>query len=127
MINLSTKKKNKENFLLFIPIKEHNEWIERGDNIYLVFHFDRLIERFVSWATKKPKMADVKLDIIGTKVWQLIDGEKTVYDIGQLLLDEYGEKCQPVYKRLIMYLRYLNKKKWIRFERSTAHQISKPQ
>jgi hypothetical protein len=74
-------------------------------------------ERFLRWLVKKPAVSDIELDELGSRVWILIDGNRSVYDIGQELLKEFGEKCQPVYERLIMYLRYLNKKGWIAFER----------
>lgn len=115
-----TKKKNKkdDNFMLYIPVKNHNNWLQKDNVIYLVFKHDRPIERFAAWLTRKPTIRDIKLDKLGTRVWQLLDGKNNVYKIGQLLLKEYGDSCQPVYERLIVYLRYLSKKGWIRFKTS---------
>lgn len=110
------KKKKKDNFMLYVPLKNHKEWIEKENSVYLIFNHDRKIERFASWLTNKPKVTDIELDDMGTKVWNLINGERSVYTIGQNLLDEYGKDCEPVYNRLIMYLRYLNKRGWIRFK-----------
>jgi len=110
-------KRNKDNFLLYIPSKAHHTWAEKNGNIYLIMHHDRMIERTASWLTKKPTVTDVRLDELGTFVWREIDNQKTVYDIGQSLIKEFGDKCEPTYERLIMYLKYLNKKGWIKFRK----------
>lgn len=110
-------RKKQDNFLLYIPEKKHNTFEVNKGSVKLVFHHDKPIEKFVRWLVKKPCTSDVELDGIGSKTWILIDGKKSVFDIGQILLNEFGSSCEPVYDRLIMYLRYLNKKGWIRFER----------
>lgn len=111
--------KNNENFLLYIPVKSHSNWIQKDNVIYLVFKHDTLIERFVAWLTKKPTVKDIRLDSLCTRVWQLIDGNNSVFKIGQILLKENGDSCQPVYDRLIAYLRYLNRRGWIKFKPSS--------
>ncbi|MGF7057411.1 PqqD family protein [Brassicibacter mesophilus] len=110
-------KKSKDNFLLYIPSRNHDTWKEKNGNIYLIIHHDKLAEKITSWLTKRPTATDVKLDELGTFVWKEIDDRKTVYDIGQCLFKQFGDKCEPIYERLIMYLRYLNKKGWIRFRK----------
>lgn len=116
MIFQQNNRKAADNFLLYIPVKNHNNWMQKDNIIYLVFRHDRPIERFAAWLTRKPTIRDIKLDKLGTRVWQLMDGNTTVFKIGQLLSQEYGKGCEPVYERLIVYLRYLNRKGWIRFK-----------
>jgi hypothetical protein len=112
------KENHKEdNFLLYIPKIKHEVWEVRDDKVYLVFHHDRIIEKFIRWLVKKPNISDMQLDEIGSEVWKCIDGQKSVYEIGQELVNNFGEKIDPVYDRLIMYLRFLNRKGWISFER----------
>lgn len=106
-----------DNFLLYVPQKKHRQWEERNGKVYLVFHHDRAAEKFLRWLVKKPYVSDVELDELGSTTWKLIDGENTVHIIAEKLVEKYGDKCQPVYDRLIMYMRYLNKKGWIAFER----------
>ena len=112
----SKKNNNDDNFLLYIPMINHSEWVEKEGKVCLVFKHDRKIEVLAAWLTKKPIVTDTKLDKMGSSVWKLIDNNRTIYEIGQLLLEEYGQDCKPVYKRLTMYLRYLNKKRWIKFK-----------
>jgi len=113
------KNNNEDNFLLYIPIKNHKNWLHKDNVVYLVFKHDRLIERLAAWLTRKPTIRDIRLDGLGTRVWQLIDGNHTVYRIGQILLKEYGQDCEPVYDRLIAYLRYLSRRGWIKFKNSS--------
>jgi len=110
-------RRNKDNFLLYIPRKNHHNWIEKDGKVYLIFIHDKIAEKIVQKLFKKPRVTDIKLDEIGTYVWHLIDDNRNVYEIGKCLFEKYGKDCEPVYDRLIMYLRYLNKKGWIRFRK----------
>lgn len=113
------EKKKEDNFLLYIPKLKHEVFkVEKG-TVKLIINHDKPVERAVRWLVKKPLVSDVELDKVGSKVWMLINGERSVFDIGQDLISEFGKSCDPVYERLIMYLRYLNKKGWIYFERGT--------
>jgi hypothetical protein len=46
----------------------------------------------------------VKLDGVGTSVWNLCDGRRSVQDIGTSLHREFGEGIEPVYERLEQFL-----------------------
>jgi hypothetical protein len=117
MADKLNKKTKEDNFMLYIPKRKHESFEVKKDIVKLIFYHDKLIERFVRWLVKKPLVSDMELDKVGSKVWLLIDGESSVFDIGQRLINEFGKSCEPAYDRLIMYLRYLNKKGWICFER----------
>lgn len=106
-----------DNFLMYVPKQKHDIWEVRKGRVFLIFDHNKAAEKFVRWLVKKPYVSDVELDEMGSRVWQSIDGKKSVYDIGQELLKEFGDKCQPIYERLIMYIRYLNRKGWISFDR----------
>lgn len=108
---------NKDNFLLYIPRKRHMDWELRKGRVYLIFNHDKSAEKFLRWLVKKPYISDIELDEIGSFVWESIDGGKTIYDISMNMVEKYGESCQPIYERIIMYLRYLNKKGWIAFDK----------
>jgi hypothetical protein len=108
-----------DNFLLYIPNKKHMEWEERNGKVYLIFHHDKMAEKFLRWLVKKPFVSDLELDDLGSSTWRLIDGERSVHEIAQSLLKQYGKAVEPVNERLIMYLRHLNKKGWISFHRGS--------
>lgn len=109
--------KNQDNFLLYIPIKKHFEYEVKNGYVYLIFRHDKAIEKFLRRLLKKSTVSDIKLDDLGTFVWQSIDGKKNVYEIGEDLKKNFGDRCEPVYDRLIMYLRYLSRRGWIAFEK----------
>lgn len=66
-----------------------------------VFHF--LAQKIL----KKPKVSQIHLDEMGNFVWPLIDGTRTVYEIAQLVKEEFGEKAEPLYERLVQYIQTL--------------------
>jgi len=115
-----TKNKEKyekdDNFLLYIPKKKHNTWEVKNGKVLLIFHHRKKAERFLRWLVNKPTISDVELDEMGSKVWLSIDGNNSVYDIGVILQQTFGKKCDPVYDRLIMFMRHLVKKGWISFD-----------
>lgn len=111
-------KKNKKdnNFLKYIPIKSDNKWrIKDNGKVIIYFEHDKLIEKFLYWLVQKPTTTDLELDDIGTEVWLLIDNNKTIYDIGVIIKDKFGDKIEPLYERLIIYFRILKQKKLVSF------------
>jgi hypothetical protein len=109
--------RKEDNFLLYIPKKKHMEWEERNGKVFLIFRHDKAAEKFLRWLVKKPYVSDLELDDLGSSTWKFIDGKKSVHEIAQSLLKKYGKSVEPVNERLIMYLRHLNKKGWISFDR----------
>ena len=55
----------------------------------------------------------IYLDDYGTFVWNQIDGNRTVFDIAVQLKEQYGEKVEPVYERLGMFINMLAQRKFI--------------
>lgn len=120
------KKKHKteevpqDNFLLFVPHIKHSDWIEEKGNVILIFHHNHPVQKAANWLVKKSNISDMKLDELGSTVWKAIDGKRNVYEIGQVVKAKFGDKCEPVYERLIMFIRYLNRRGWIYFENKEA-------
>ncbi len=112
----NTESKESDNFLLYVPQKKHDLYEVKQGKVYLIFHHDKPLEKFTRWLVKKPSVSDLELDELGSEVWLLIDGQKTIYDIGQELYNKFGSKCEPIYDRLILYIRYLNRRGWISFK-----------
>jgi hypothetical protein len=115
---MNLKKVNKEakdNFMLYIPQIKHTAWEERKGKVVLIFYHNKLAERLLRWLVKKPNVSDIELDELGSYVWKSIDGRKNIYEIGQEVLNVFGNSCEPVYDRLIMYMRYLARRGWINF------------
>lgn len=109
-------KKNNNNFMLYVPVHSKKLMWEENDNIVkLLFRHDKIVEWLARLFIKRPRITTVELDEIGSTVWKLIDGKRTVYDIGIKLKEVYGDKAEPTYDRLNRYLRYLHQNGWIRW------------
>ena len=74
------------------------------------------------WAEKVfvPKLTSryikITLDQYGSWVWQRIDGKTTVHQLGDKLVQEFGEKIQPVYERLGLFIKLLARNRFINLE-----------
>jgi hypothetical protein len=116
------EKKIQDNFLQYIPKKKHKTWELREGKVFLIFNHDKMVEKFLRWLVKKPYTSDIELDDLGSRIWQLIDGESSIIKIGEEILKQCGKSCEPVYDRLSMYFGYLNRKGWVSFERGLQEQ-----
>ena len=52
---------------------------------------------------------------MGSFIWPLIDGKRTVYDIGQKVSEQFGDKAEPLYPRLTLYIRTLKEYGFIKY------------
>ena len=107
--------KNKENFLDYIP--KHNSLFpytikENGKAEIQMFNRG-IAKKITQVLLKKPKYSYIELDEFGTFVWNQIDGKTTVYDIGQRVKEQFGEKAEPLYERLTQYIRKLRVHRFI--------------
>ena len=55
----------------------------------------------------RPPVTHVHMEPIGSFVWRQIDGRHSVYEIGQLLHETFGEEAEPLYERLSVYMKQL--------------------
>lgn len=118
--NKNTLENPQENFLLFVPHIRHLDWIEKDGHVLLLFHHNHPIQKAANWLVKKSSTTDMKFDDLSSTVWKAIDGNRNITQIGELIKSKYGESCEPVYDRLVMFLRYLNRRGWIYFENPSA-------
>jgi hypothetical protein len=59
----------------------------------------------------------IHLDDIGTFVWDHLDGETTVGRIAERAKEHFGERIEPVYERLHLFLQQLEQGKMIHIPR----------
>lgn len=57
---------------------------------------------------KIPMYKKITLDEYSSAVFLQIDGRKTVEKIGENLEAEFGEKVQPLYERLLLFLNHID-------------------
>ena len=103
------KKKDSKNYLDFIPEKNPEIEYETGeDGIITVLiewkgFYHKLAQRFF----RRPRVSEIKLDKLGTFVWNSIDDKKDVHAISKELEAEFPSMEQPL-TRLIKYLEILH-------------------
>lgn len=114
---MKNKEKKEDNFLLCIPSIKHNEYEVRNGKVYLIFKHNGVLKKVVRVFSKIPQKSDLQLDGIGSFIWLNIDNKRNVYELGKNLQERFGGKCDPLYERLTLYLRYLYRKGWISINR----------
>lgn len=58
----------------------------------------------------------IKLDDIGSFIWELCDGRKTVKEISVKMKEKFGDRVDPLYERLGTFFKNLEKNKFIMFK-----------
>ncbi|MBN2013053.1 PqqD family protein [candidate division KSB1 bacterium] len=61
---------------------------------------------------KKPNYR-ITLDKFGSTVWNYCDGKRSVADIAECLLKDFGDAIEPVHDRLGIFIRTLKKNRFI--------------
>ena len=56
---------------------------------------------------KIPLYKEITLDEISSEVFRQIDGIKTVKEIGECLEVKFGDKVNPLYERLLVFLNHI--------------------
>jgi hypothetical protein len=82
----------------------------------------RFRARWMQWLQKRLRKPHIRvaLDEIGSAVWQLIDGRRTVVEIGEELERRFGEKLHPTHERLGMYFGILRRNRFVEIDEPCA-------
>ncbi|MGN0153268.1 MAG: PqqD family protein [Lachnospiraceae bacterium] len=106
---MKQNKAKADNYLDYIPgYNEQYKWEKNEMGEITIFvenkgFFNWIAQKFF----KKPRVSQVHLEEMGNFIWPLIDGKRSVYGIGECLKEEFGEKAEPLYPRLVQYMRNL--------------------
>lgn len=106
---------NMDNSFLYRHPKWNQKWEknENGLTVLLIPKFgDHLIGRWFMSNLKRPYV-HLKLDEIGSFVWEHCNGSVTVEEIGNKLKTKFGNKVEPVFERLALFFQSLEKSKSI--------------
>ena len=108
--NKKTKKApTGENYLDYVPC--HNPEIKYeidGGHKVTIFQENKGMFNFIAQKLfKKPRISQIHLDEMGDFIWPLMDGERNLIEIAELVKAEFGEKAEPLYNRLVQYVRTL--------------------
>lgn len=101
---------NNEDVLSIIyKISEKIEYEVDKDNIVTVLEKQehKVQNFFRKLKFKIPEYKKTSLDEYGSCIFLLIDGKKTVKDIGEDLEEKFGDKVHPLYERLLLFLNHI--------------------
>ena len=108
----------RDNLLDYIPRPNRLfEW-RVGDNGHVLIRVEHkgFYAKIAQTIFKRPRFSDIELDDFGSFVWQRLDGRTTVYQRGQMVKNEFGEKAEPLYDRLGQYIKRLQRSRWLHDE-----------
>lgn len=108
-------KKNK-NYIDNIPKINDKKWELMPDGIVeITIENTGFYNRVAQKIFKRPRYSFIKLDEYGSCVWQQIDGQKTIYEIGQILKESHKGASNQLYERLSTFFCILERNKYIIF------------
>jgi mannose-6-phosphate isomerase class I len=100
---------NEDVLNIIYKISEKIEYEVDKDNIVTVLEKQehKVQNFFRKLKFKIPEYKKTSLDEYGSCIFLLIDGKKTVKDIGESLDVKFGEKVHPLYERLLLFLNHI--------------------
>lgn len=103
------KKQKDGNFLEYIPVISQNIRYEIENGKVTILKENRgFFNRIAQKLFKKPPISYIHLDDMGNFLWPLFDGHRNIIELADLVKAEYGEKAEPLYRRLVQYIKTLN-------------------
>ena len=112
------QKKSYLNSLESIPEKTSVAWEGDGNgNVTLKLKNEGVLNKILQLLLKKPQISYIHLDEMGSFVWKQIDGKATINVIGKNVKENFGEKAEPLYERLIKYINILEEYKFIKIKK----------
>lgn len=116
---MKKEKQISANYLDFVP--SHNKRfpyeIDEEGNVTIFVENKGLFHKIAQLMFKKPKVSQVHLDEMGNYIWPLIDGTRSIMDISVLVKAHFGDACEPLYNRLVQYMRNLESYEFILLEK----------
>ncbi len=98
-----------ENYLDKIPVVSEKLSYKVNDDGFVILEQENtgLMNKIAQKLFKRPKISYIHLDELGSFIWQLIDGETSIYAMGDPVKEQFGEKAEPLYPRLAKYFSIL--------------------
>lgn len=110
--------KQTDNYLKLKPKRnEKFSWSDDNEQVTLEIENKGVWNTIFQKLLKKPRISYIHLDEIGSFVWPLLDGEKTITEIGKAVENRFGDKANPLYERLVKYFKILESYHFIYFNK----------
>lgn len=103
------RKKKQKNYLDLIPVRAEGLAWTRDDEDIVVLEVENtgVFNRIAQKCFKRPKVTKVHMEAFGSFLWPLIDGERTVKELADLLKERFGEEAEPLYPRVAKYMQIM--------------------
>lgn len=116
---MAKKKIVSENYLEKIPVRNEGIVWKQDENNQVTLEIENtgFFNTVAQKIFKKPKISYVHLDENGSFLWPLLDGEKSIMDLGVLVKELFGEEAEPLYERLAKYFKILESYNFIEYKK----------
>ena len=108
------KKKEKKNYLDYIPICAPGfTWEEKKGIVTIKMENKGFYNWLAQKLFKRPRFSAIDLDEFGSFVWTQMDGKRTIYEISEMVREHFGDRAEPVVERLVKYFQILYRNHFI--------------
>jgi len=105
--------KSKISLLDLIPVRNIKWEKKEGLIVLLKPKFElAFLKKYVLPRLKNP-CYKIRLDPVGTFIWELCDGNLQVKELAKSLKEKFGDEVEPLYDRLALFLQSLEKNHFI--------------
>lgn len=111
------KKSKNINFTELTPVRKFQHEIDKNGLVRVLVpkYTDPILSKILQ-PRIKDKYIKADFDELGTEVWLTIDGKRKLNDIVMQLREKLGDKIEPAYERITLFLQQLHKNKLIFFK-----------
>ena len=90
-----SKKKLDENYLEKIPARKEGLNWSKDENGMVTLEMENkgAVNKVAQFLFRKPKISYIHLEEFGSFIWPIIDGKKTIFEIGKEVEEHFGEKA----------------------------------
>ena len=116
---MAKKKIVSENYLEKIPVRNEGIVWKQDENNQVTLEIENIgfFNTVAQKLFKKPQISYIHLDENGSFLWPLLDGEKSIMDLGVLVKEHFGEEAEPLYERLAKYFKILESYNFIEYKK----------
>lgn len=106
---MKKKKEALDNYLEKIPLRDESiPWnMDESGRVTLEIENKGVFHYLAQKILKKPRISYVHLDELGSFIWPLLEKERDIIALGEMVEEEFGEKAHPLYERLVKFFRIL--------------------
>lgn len=107
---MAKTQKQTENYLEKRPMRPEGLRWTQDENGIVTLEVDNtgVVNRIAQVLFRKPKVSYIHLEKTGSFLWPLLDGEKDLAALGELVDEKFGEEAHPLYERLVKYFQILD-------------------